>query len=65
MPGAPWAPPRRADLSVPLNALEKAAVQEETTRSKGARSKDKTDDPPTAIRPGKSDSTCEDGTGSG
>lgn len=46
-------------------ALEKAAVQEEKTRSKGARSKGKTDDPPTAIRPGKSDSTCEDGTGSG
>lgn len=47
-----------------LSALEKTAAEEGKAPSKGAMSKDKTDDPTAAIRVGKSDATGEDDTDS-
>lgn len=47
-----------------LSALEKVAAEEGKAPSKGAMSKDKTDDPAAAIRGGKSDATGEDDTDS-
>ncbi len=47
-----------------LSAPEKVAAKEGKAPSKGAMSKDKTDDPAAAIRVGKSDATGEDDTDS-